>query len=149
MMGATRGADQGCACAENAMLRALVTHLILKEKETVIMDMVAGTEHMGRGTAKGVDAMFLVVEPGTRSVKAAREIQKMAAHLGIKNQYIIGNKIRSSEDEDFLKKEIGEISGFFPVNNDVVAAERQGRSLYESSPPMRSLINKIVLDLKV
>jgi CO dehydrogenase maturation factor len=149
MMGAMRGADQGCACAENAMLKALVTHLILKEKETVIMDMVAGTEHMGRGTAKGVDAMFLVVEPGTRSVKAAREMQKMSAVLGIKNQYVIGNKIRSSDDEDFLKKEMGEISGFFPINDEVVIAERQGRSLYESSPRMRSLINKVVLDLKV
>jgi CO dehydrogenase maturation factor len=149
MMGAMRGVDQGCACAENAMLKALVTHLILKEKETVIMDMVAGTEHMGRGTARGVDAVFLVVEPGTRSVKAAREIQRMAAVLGIKNQRVIGNKIRSSEDEDFLKKEMGEISGFFPINDEVVTAERQGRSLYESSPRMRSLINKIVLDLKV
>jgi CO dehydrogenase maturation factor len=151
MMGAMRGADQGCACAENAMLRSLVTHLILREKETVIMDMVAGTEHMGRGTAKGVDAMFLVVEPGTRSVKAAREIDKMAGDLGIQNKYVIGNKIRSPGDEDFLKKEMGDmvLAGFLPLSEEVLAAERQGRSLYESSAEMRGTIQKIVQDLRI
>jgi CO dehydrogenase maturation factor len=151
MMGAMRGADQGCACAENAMLKALVTHLILREKETVVMDMVAGTEHMGRGTAKGVDAMFLVVEPGTRSIKAAREIAKMAEDMGVQNKYIIGNKIRSAADEVFLRKELGDmiLAGFFPLNDEVPDAERQGRSLYESSVEMRSIIQKIVLDLNV
>jgi CO dehydrogenase maturation factor len=149
MMGAMRGADQGCACAENAMLKALVTHLVLKEKETVVMDMVAGTEHMGRGTAKGVDAMFLVVEPGSRSVKAAREIQKMSEDLGVKNRYAIGNKIRSSDDEEFLKKEMPEFvfAGFLPLDNGVVAAERQGKALYECSPSMRGTIKKIVAGL--
>jgi CO dehydrogenase maturation factor len=149
MMGAMRGADQGCACAENAMLKALVTHLILKEKETVVMDMVAGTEHMGRGTAKGVEAMFLVVEPGSRSVKAAREIRKLSAELGVRNQFIIGNKIRSPADENFLKGEMGDVAGFLPLHDDVVAAEREGRPLYERSPLMRDIVNRIAGDLKV
>jgi CO dehydrogenase maturation factor len=151
MMGAMRGADQGCACAENAMLKALVTHLILKEKETVIMDMVAGTEHMGRGTAKGVDVMFLVVEPGKRSVKAAREILKMSVDLGVTRHYIIGNKIRSPEDEAFLQKELEgcAFGGFLPLDDEVVTAERQGRALYHSSPPMRERIQKIVAGLNL
>lgn len=54
-MGTIRGAGMGCACPENTMLRALVTHLLLREPETVIMDMVAGLEHLGRGTAAAVD----------------------------------------------------------------------------------------------
>ncbi|MDR3167250.1 MAG: AAA family ATPase [Treponema sp.] len=151
LMGAMRGADQGCACAENAMLKALVTHLILKERETVVLDMVAGTEHMGRGTARGVDAMFLVVEPGSRSVKAAREIEKMAGDLGVQNTYIVGNKIRSPDDEAFLKKEMGDLvfAGFLPLNDEVIAAERRNRPLYEGSPAMRSIIQKVVQDLKV
>jgi CO dehydrogenase maturation factor len=149
MMGAMRGADQGCACAENAMLKALMIRLILKEKETVIMDMVAGTEHMGRGTAKGVDAMFLVVEPGMRSVKAAKEIYRLSEDLGVKNRFVIGNKIRSPEDEGFLRSEMPEFvfGGFFPLNDTVVAAERQGKALYESSPEMRETINNIARNL--
>jgi CO dehydrogenase maturation factor len=149
MMGAMRGADQGCACAENALLKALVTHLILKEKETVVMDMVAGTEHMGRGTARGVDAMFLVVEPGKRSVKAAREIDRMAAELGVKNRFVIGNKIRSPEDGEFLRQALAEFSfaGFFPLHPETVAAEQRGAALYEYSPLMRERITEIVRGL--
>ncbi|MDR2398225.1 MAG: P-loop NTPase [Spirochaetaceae bacterium] len=150
MMGALRGAEQGCACAENAMLKALVTHLILKEKETVIMDMVAGTEHLGRGTAKGVDALFLVVEPGSRSLKVARDIARMAETMGVKRRYLIGNKIRAPDDEQFLKNELGAaaFAGFFPAHQDVIAAERRGIALYEYSPPMREIITKIVQNLE-
>jgi CO dehydrogenase maturation factor len=51
----------------NATLgQALVTHLLLRERETVLLDMVAGLEHLGRGTAASVDAMFIVAEPGQR-----------------------------------------------------------------------------------
>jgi CO dehydrogenase maturation factor len=146
MMGAMKGADQGCACAENALLKALVTHLILKEKETVVMDMVAGTEHMGRGTARGVDVMFLVVEPGRRSVKAAREIDRMAAELGVKNRFVIGNKIRSPEDGDSLKRALEgfAFAGFFPLHPEAVAAEQRGAALYEYSPLMRERIAEVV-----
>ncbi|QQO07769.1 AAA family ATPase [Breznakiella homolactica] len=146
MMGAMRGADQGCACAENAMLKALVTHLILKEKETVVMDMVAGTEHMGRGTAKGVDLLFLVVEPGMRSIKAAKEIRKMSRDLGIESQYVIGNKIRSPADEEYLRNQMPDFSfaGFLSKDDGVISAEQQGRALYETSPEMRETIKVIV-----
>ena len=146
LMGAMKGADQGCACAQNAMLRALVTHLILKEKETVIMDMVAGTEHMGRGTAKGVDIIFLVVEPGIRSIKAAKDIAAMSRDLGIKNCFVIGNKIRSPEDEAYIKNLMNDFhfAGFFPLGDEEIAAEQQGKALYNTAPEMRAAIQSIV-----
>jgi CO dehydrogenase maturation factor len=151
LMGAMRGADKGCACAENAMLRALVSHLVLKGRETVVMDMVAGTEHMGRGTARGVDAMFLVVEPGSRSVKAAREIDKMAGELGVRNRYVVGNKIRSPEDEVFLKKALGDFqfAAFLPQSPEAVIAERQGAPLYSQSPVMRERIGELLKVLEL
>lgn len=148
MMGAMRGADQGCACAENAMLKALVTHLVLREKETVIMDMVAGTEHMGRGTAKGVDAVFLVVEPGMRSIKAAKEIRRMSQDLGIKNIYVVANKIRSAEDAQYVRSQMEgfDIVGFLPADPGVIDAEREGYALYQRSPAMQEAIRKIARD---
>ena len=53
-MGTVKGAGSGCVCPENTMVQALVTHLLLREKETVLMDMVAGLEHLGRGVYEGV-----------------------------------------------------------------------------------------------
>ena len=41
----------GYYCPENAFTKELVRHLLLEEKDVVIMDMEAGIEHLGRGTA--------------------------------------------------------------------------------------------------
>ncbi|MDC7127407.1 MAG: AAA family ATPase [Spirochaetales bacterium] len=146
MMGCMRGAGKGCACAENAMLKALVTHLMVKEKETVVMDMVAGTEHMGRGTAEAVDALIIVVEPGMRSIKAAKEFAKMANVLGITKMFVVGNKINTPEDEDYIKSNMANftIAGFLPQTSEAVKAEREGTVLYETSPEMKKRIFKIL-----
>jgi CO dehydrogenase maturation factor len=146
IMGTVRGAGKGCACAENAMLRSLMTHLMIKEKETVVMDMVAGTEHMGRGTAEAVDALIIVVEPGIRSIKAAKSFQSMAVDMGIKNIYVVGNKIRSEEDREYIANHLSgfNFAGFLPADDSVVNAERQGTPLYELSPRMRDLTRGIV-----
>ena len=145
-MGCMKGAGKGCACAQNAILRSLVTHLMVKEKEIVIMDMVAGTEHMGRGTARAVDALIIVVEPGSRSIKAAEEFGKMAFDLGIKKIYSVGNKVCSEEDELYIREKMKnfDIIGFLPHNPAAVKAERQGTILYETSPEMKAKIREIV-----
>ena len=146
IMGAMRGADKGCACAQNAMLKALVTHLMISEKEAVVMDMVAGTEHLGRGTAKSVDAMIIVVEPGMRSIKVAKEFYKMSKDLGIKNIYVVGNKVSCEEDKDYIKMHLVDykIVGFIPTANTAVLAERQGVALYEISEEMRKISREIL-----
>ena len=83
MLGAAQRAGGGCACPESVLLKSLVRHLVLKRDEMVILDMEAGIEHLGRGTAMGVDAMLAVVEPGQRSVETAHRVREMAAALGI------------------------------------------------------------------
>ncbi|MBI3109270.1 MAG: hypothetical protein HYY95_27475 [Candidatus Rokubacteria bacterium] len=49
------------------MLQALLAHLLVARNEVVILDMEAGIEHLGRATAKAVDKLIVVVEPGRRS----------------------------------------------------------------------------------
>ena len=83
--GAAQRAGGGCACPESVLLKSLVRHLVLKCNEVVILDMEAGIEHLGRGTALGVDLLLVVVEPGQRSVDTAHRIQEMAAGLGIRS----------------------------------------------------------------
>lgn len=149
MMGAMKGADKGCACPENAMLKALMTHLLVKEKESVILDMVAGTEHLGRGTAKAVDLMVIVVEPGTRSIKVARDIAAMAVALGIRRIHVVANKIRNAEDQGFVETKLPgfSIAGFLPLADSVIQAERDGTALYDSDSNMRQKTMEIVLNM--
>ena len=64
VLGAAQTAGGGCACPEGVLLKSLVRHLVLQRDEVVILDMEAGIEHLGRGTAMGVDLILVVVEPG-------------------------------------------------------------------------------------
>jgi CO dehydrogenase maturation factor len=137
-MGAVKGAGKGCACPENAILKALISHLLLQEQETIILDMVAGTEHLGRGTAQAVDAMVIVVERGTRSLKTAHTILAMAADLGITRLWIVGNKIRNADDQALIANTFPhvQIAGWLPFSNRLIDAERDGLSVYDADPEL-------------
>jgi len=45
MLGTVESGGAGCICPESTLLRALLSHLILRRDETVILDMDAGVEH--------------------------------------------------------------------------------------------------------
>ena len=145
-MGTVRGAGAGCACPENAMLKTLVTYLLLREKETVIMDMVAGLEHLGRGTAGAVDAMFAVVEPGMRSVQTVHAIHKLAQDLGIANFWVVGNKVRQERDAAFIRDNLEglPIVGMLPYSDQAIEADIQNRALIDVAPDMAQAVREIV-----
>ena len=73
-LGGVKKGGAGCICPESTLLKALVTHIVLARDEVVIMDMEAGIEHLGRGTAKAVSKLLVVVEPGRRSIDTAEHI---------------------------------------------------------------------------
>ena len=145
MMGTVRGAGKGCACPENSMLKALVTHLLLREKDSVILDMVAGTEHLGRGTAGSVDAMVIVIEPGLRSIKAAHNIAGLAGDLGVSKLWAVANRLRNENDKDFIINKLQDIqiAGFLPYSGKVLEAERNGTALYDIAPELVNRVREI------
>jgi CO dehydrogenase maturation factor len=144
-MGTVKGAGAGCVCPENSVLRALVTHLLLRERETVILDMVAGVEHLGRGTAAAVDAMYIVVEPGQRSLTVAADIARLAADIGIPTIWFVANKVRGEEDVSFIREHLGEgrLAGWLPRDDQVVEADKQGVSLYDAAPELAQRVETI------
>jgi len=137
-MGTVRGAGAGCVCPENAVLKTLVTHLLLREQETVILDMVAGLEHLGRGTAGSVDAMFAVVEPGARSIQTAKSIFKLAQGLGITSFWVVGNKVRSERDEAYIREALGDLPlvGTLAYSDLAIEADMQSKALYDLAPDL-------------
>lgn len=108
-MGTVKKGGAGCVCPESAFLKALLSHILLNRDEVIIVDMEAGIEHLGRGTAQSVDKFIIVVEPNNTSLDTARKIKKLTENLGIREISVIGNKIRSEEDKDFIKKELKDI----------------------------------------
>ena len=92
VMGTVAGAGGGCACGANALLKALLAHLVLQRGEWVIVDLEAGVEHLGRGTVANVDALAVVSEPSRRGLETAAGIAAMAADLGLGNQALALNR---------------------------------------------------------
>jgi CO dehydrogenase maturation factor len=121
VMGTVSRGGGGCACPENAFLKTLLSYLIVARDEWVILDMEAGIEHLGRGTAMGVDHMLVVVEPNRTSLETAERIQGLSKDLKIKQLHVVGNKIQSEEDAEFLRNRLGgfDILGFVPQSNDI------------------------------
>lgn len=150
VMGATRGPGTGCACAENTVIKSLVNHLVLRADETVIMDMVAGTEHIGRGTASGVNAMIIVVEPSNRSIIAARSILEFSKHTQGIDCRIVGNKIRSLNDQEFIKAAFPElpVKYFINWNETVLQAENTSVPVFDKCIEIVKTLKELVVDLE-
>ena len=96
VLGSVELGGKGCMCPESAVLKALMQHLLLRVDDDVILDMEAGLEHIGRASARGVEAMISVVEPGMRSVQTAARIHRLAKDIGIVRTFVVANKIRQA-----------------------------------------------------
>jgi len=145
VMGRIKRGGTGCYCPEGALLQALLSHLLVYRNEVVILDMEAGIEHLARGTAKSVDKLIVVVEPGHRSIETAHTISKLAHDLDMKNITVVGNKIRNNADEEFIKSNLPdfEFFGFIPYDQAIVEADLANRSALNASPRVSETINTI------
>ncbi len=135
VMGKSKFAASGCYCPEHALLRRLLNHLILERDEVVIADMEAGIEHLTRGTAEGVDAFIVVVEPGQRSIQTAIAVKSLAKELGVKKVFSIANKVRKEQDVDFIKNNLPDIGflGQISFNDTIMESDIKGLPSYEAS----------------
>ena len=156
VLGAVQRAAGGCACPESVLLKSLVLHLVLNRDEVVILDMEAGIEHLGRGTAMGVDMMAVVVEPGRRSLETAHRIRQMAADINIRRFGLILNKSTApAEDSERITAEFGADSLLcvIPFDARFANADRLGVSTLEVGDeellaPFRKLQQKLTFDNK-
>ncbi len=137
-LGTISTGGSGCICPESAMLKTLVTHLVLYRDEVMILDMEAGVEHLGRATAGAVDAFLIVVEPGRRSLGTAQNIQSLAADIGIKRCYVVGNKVRDQADRDYIVRGLPslEVIGFLSANSRAVEADMRGEAIFDAVPEL-------------
>ena len=150
VMGTVDTGGSGCVCPEHVMLKAVLANLTYRKNDVVIMDMEAGLEHLGRGTAGNMDQFIVVIEPGARSVQTYHNVKRLAADLGVKQVRVVANKVRDARDEEFVKSQIPaeDLLGFIHYNTEIMDADRQGKSPYDFSPTAIDEIRKIkdVLD---
>lgn len=128
----------GCICPESALLKALVTHVVLYTDEMLIMDMEAGLEHLGRATAGAVDGFVVVVEPGRRSLQTAHQIASLARDIGVRSTQIVANKVRNDQDRAFIAGQAGDlpILGHLPFSSEAITADMQGEGIFDAAPDL-------------
>ena len=145
VMGTVDLGGSGCVCPEHVMLKSILSAMTYRKDDVVIMDMEAGLEHLGRGTAANMDQFIVVIEPGSRSVQTYRNVKRLAADLGVKRVRVVANKIRDEQDEEFIKNSIPaeDLLGFIHYNLEIMDADRNGQSPYDYSPTAIEEIRKI------
>ncbi|MCX8170633.1 MAG: P-loop NTPase [Candidatus Bathyarchaeota archaeon] len=145
IMGTVSSVGSGCTCPANAVVRSLLRHLIVERGEAVVIDMEAGVEHMGRGTARNVDVMLVVVTADVKALETARRIHELGVKAGMKRISLIGNKVENEAQkraiENFAKKNSLEVLDYLPFDRDVVEAEVRGETplKYGSSPAIKAI----------
>ena len=145
VMGTVDVGGSGCVCPEHVMLKSILSALTYRKNDVVIMDMEAGLEHLGRGTAMNMDQFVVVIEPGARSVQTYRNVKRLAADLGVKRVRVVANKIRDDQDEAFIRSAIPaeDLLGCIHYNTEIMDADRNGKSPYDFSPAAIEEIRKI------
>ena len=136
VMGTVETGGSGCVCPEHVMLKAILSSLIFRRDDVVIMDMEAGLEHLGRGTASMMDQFIVVIEPGARSVQTYVRIKELAKDIGVTKVRVVANKIRDESDREFIRSRIpaDDLLGFISYSPAVIDADRRGLSPYDCSP---------------
>lgn len=145
VLGAVHVATGGCYCPENVFLQSLLSHMILERDEVVLIDMEAGIEHLGRGTVRGIDLLIVLVEPTRRSVEAAHTIRDLAADLGIRRIGVVGNKVSTDRQREFIEDSADgmEILGLVSMNERIQETDISGEPVFSDNPQLIEEVNRI------
>ena len=134
VMGAVDEGGTGCMCPENATLRTILRELVRAERD-LIVDMVAGLEHLGRATAQAVDALLVITQPNRSALRTVPRIRKLAEDIGLTRMWVLGNNVNSDEEADRIQQSIPQVPllgtlGHYPeLQDDDVFAGASGSDL--------------------
>ncbi|MGD2127436.1 MAG: carbon monoxide dehydrogenase accessory protein CooC [Desulfobacteraceae bacterium] len=149
VLGGVKKGGAGCICPESTLLKNLVRHIVLARDEVIVLDMEAGLEHLGRGTAMAVDRLIVVVEPGRRSIETAHHIHHLADDIGLKKLSLVGNKVRSEKDKEFLQAHMPDFQflGFIPFGSEIIEADLEGLPPFEKDPEGLRVVKEMLQKL--
>jgi CO dehydrogenase maturation factor len=132
VMGTVRSVGAGCTCPANAVVRSLLRHLVVERGEAVVLDMEAGVEHMGRGTARHVDVMLVVADANLKALETAKRIHELGVKAGMNRIFLVGNKVEGEVQKRVIEKFASEnrlsILEFLPFDQKVLEAEMRGET---------------------
>lgn len=144
-----RPEGQGCYCAANHMLRAIMDG-INAGYDWVIMDNEAGMEHLSRRTTRDVDYLLLVSDASMRGMVAAEAMVSLskALEVNIKNTYLIVNRVQGQLTPELQAKADGmgvPLLAAVPYDPLVAEYDSQGKATVEL--PQDALMSRAVAEV--
>jgi len=147
----------GTSCYHNNLeiLEIILSHTYDKN-EFIVSDMVAGTDLFASSMHLQFDAIVLIVEPTKKSIELFKMFETLSKD-NVDNLFILGNKIKTEEDIDFLNANIGaeKIIGFIKDSKYLQLLDKYGGAValeefendnLEVLEKLYSEINKITPD---
>lgn len=101
--------DLGVKCyhSKTGAVELLLNHLVDDRDEYVVVDMTAGADAFASGLFSKFDLTLLVVEPTLMSVGVYKQYLEYSKGFDL-NIKVVGNKVESTEDEEFIKEYVGD-----------------------------------------
>jgi len=105
---------------------------VVDRGEAVVLDLEAGVEHIGRGTARAVDALLIVADSNLKSLEIAKHIHDMATTAGMKQLYLVGNRVMNEAQGEAIKsyaeKNGLSLLALVPFDQKVIEADMNGET---------------------
>jgi len=124
---------------------SLLRHLVVERDEAIVLDMEAGVEHMGRGTVRNVDRLLIVADANMKALEIAKHIEELATNAGMKQVFLVGNKIGDEIQRETIKNFAEEndlrVLAFVPFDQKVSESEMRGETpiKYKESEAMQAI----------
>jgi CO dehydrogenase maturation factor len=105
---------------------------MVERNEAVVLDLEAGVEHIGRGTARAVDTLLIVADSNLKSLEIAKHIHEMSAAAEMKQVFLVGNRVMNQAQEDaiktFAEKNGLKLLALVPFDQKVIEADMLGQT---------------------
>jgi CO dehydrogenase maturation factor len=149
-----RPEGQGCYCAANNMLRAILDRMS-RSYDYVVIDTEAGMEHLSRHTTRDADYLLLVSDPIVRGIASAGVMARMVPQLEISvgrigfalNRVPEGDLSRlPAEVAQAIERERLELVAVLPADPLVGQFDATGRPLAQlpADSPFRMAVEALV-----
>ncbi|GGP56151.1 MULTISPECIES: ATP-binding protein [Streptomyces] len=120
--------DLGVACYHSKVgaVELCLNHLVDGPDEYVVVDMTAGSDSFASGMFTRFDMTFLVAEPTRKGVSVYRQYKEYARDFGVALK-VVGNKVQSQDDLEYLRAEVGDDLLIGVGHSDWVRSMEKGR----------------------
>ena len=138
---------EGCACPMGVLSKLVLSNLVIKDNEIVIVDTEAGIEHFGRRVDAECDLILDVVDPTYESFMLAEKIQEMAQKASI-DLFFVLNKIDDRVKDSMIKNvDPKKIITRIPQNEQIFLESLEGKALTAELPAIEPIC-ELIQELK-